>query len=192
MDCGIGMCPWDERTPVIHSPCFFQAQLQMLSDSHTFGWPSFWLLQCAYCPWLPSVSCQWPFGHQKVIRYRKNSSSPNWESLTEIKTSISPKQLSCKRLGSWEIWCELLWLPTFFNSILQISPWGLSFLLAGLLLQKLSNIKRENSIEPPHIDPLNLTIMLLTFCHANSLGFFPFIYVKSCSRILGDTNNRKL
>lgn len=61
----------------------------------------------------------------------------------------------------------------YFNSIVQISPLGLSFLFACFLLQKLSNIKRENSVEPPYIYPLDVTITLLTFCHANSLGFFP-------------------
>lgn len=65
--------PWDERTIVSDSLCFFQARLQMLWDSHIFGWPSSWRLLCACCPLLPFASCQWPSGHQKAIRYRKKN-----------------------------------------------------------------------------------------------------------------------
>lgn len=64
----------NERTPVTHALCFSQAQLQMLWDSRTFGWPSSWPLLCACCLSLPYVSCPWPFGHQKVTRFRSIAS----------------------------------------------------------------------------------------------------------------------
>lgn len=87
-------------------PCFLQAQLRMLWDSHTFGWPSFWRWQCAYCQWLPSVSCQWPSGHQKVIRYRKNNPAPISECPSQKSKKHFPKAAFLQNLSSWEIWYE--------------------------------------------------------------------------------------
>lgn len=111
----ISYAPLGMKTIVIHSLCFFQAQLQMLWDSHIFGWPSSWLLLCACCLLLPHDSCQWPSGHQKVIRYRKKKSSPNSERLSQKSKHFSKAAFlqNSKLLGSlvWKFFRTTL----FFN-----------------------------------------------------------------------------
>lgn len=72
--------------------CSFQVQRPMPWDSPIFGWPSSWPSQCVYYLLLPSASYQWPFGHQKAIRYIKiqTCSPPPWVSLPGTKAFPNP------------------------------------------------------------------------------------------------------
>lgn len=132
--------------------CFLQAQLQMLYDSHTSGWPSFWPLQYAYCPSWPSGSCQWPFGHQKVIRYRKNCLSPNWVSLIEIKRAFPKSSFPAKSQARGK--SSMNFYDYYFLSF-HLASLGWSFLFL-FFYYKNYQTSRGRIIYSPHISILSI------------------------------------